>query len=128
MSDEFVRKDIYDIETRRIYGRIDDAVLRMEARNEATVARMEASLAEMKAQNAAFHEQVYKEISGMKHNINKMREDVDNLQYDLKYELQNYANIFKSEVAELKTHVTFIITIFGLVISAAVSIAIQIWK
>ncbi len=42
MSEEFVRKDIYDIETRRIDGRIDDAVLRMEARNEAAVARMEA--------------------------------------------------------------------------------------
>ena len=47
MSDEFVRKDIYDIETRRIYGRIDDAVLRMEARNEASNARSEAAIARM---------------------------------------------------------------------------------
>ena len=37
MSEDFVRKDIYELETRRLDGRIDAAILRMEARNEAAV-------------------------------------------------------------------------------------------
>ena len=119
MSEDFVRKDIYELETRRLDGRIDEAVLRMEARNEASVLRSEAAITrmgasfeELKAQNAAFREHVTNELYSMKGDIRHMQGEISAL---------------KSDVSNISKNVALIMTIFGLVISA-VSIAIQVWK
>lgn len=116
MSEEFLRKDIHELETRRLDGRIDDVVMRLEA-------RMEASLAEMKAQNAAFREHVTNELADMKSDIGQMKGDMQAMKFELKSEI----SAVRSEVSNISRNVALIMTIFGLVISA-VSIAIQLWK
>ena len=123
MSEDFVRKDIHELETRRLDGRIDDAVMRIEA-------RLEASLAEMKAQNAAFREHVTNELVDMKGDINQMKGDMSQMKGEMsamKFELKSEISAVRSEVSNISKNVALIMTIFGLVISA-VSIAIQVWK
>ena len=112
MSEEFLRKDIHELETRRLDGRIDDVVMRLEA-------RMEASLAETKAQNAAFREHVTNELSHMRVDVQDLRGDVKKLQGEM--------SALKSDVSNISKNVALIMTVFGLVISA-VSIIIQVWK
>ena len=119
MSEEFVRKDIYELETKRLDGRIDEAVLRMKTRNkasvlrsEAAIARMETSFEELKPQNAAFREHVTNEFADMKGDIRHMKGEMSAMKYD---------------VSNISKNAALIMTIFGLEIST-VSIIIQVWK
>ena len=116
MNEEFVRKDIHDIEVRRLDERIDSAVLRMEARNEAAVARIEASLAEMKAQNAAFREQVAGELRSL-------RRDISSLESELKSEILKA----RPKAVDSSWNFAFTIIVCCLTLSIAVMI-IQVWK
>ena len=56
MESEYVYKNVYDVEIRRIDEKIENAVLRMEARSDAYMARVDGAIAEMrgdiKAMNA----------------------------------------------------------------------------
>lgn len=123
MNEEFVRKDIHDIEVRRLDERIDAAVLRMEARSETILARMEASLEEQKAQNAAFREYVSNELSEMR---KEMLKNHGSLTADMK-QLRGEMSALNSKVDNISRNVALIMTISGLAISA-VSILIQFLK
>ena len=50
MESEFVYKNVYEIEIRRIDEKIENAVTRMEAKSEAFMARVDGSLARMEGQ------------------------------------------------------------------------------
>ena len=120
MNEEFVRKDIHDIEGRRLDERIDAAVLRMEARSETTLARMEASLEEQKAQNAAFREYVSNELSDMR---KEMLKNHGSLAADMK-QLRGEMSALSAKVDNISRNVALIMTLFGIAISA-VTILIQ---
>lgn len=68
MSEEFVKKDVYDVEIRRIDERIDAAVSRIELKTDAAVARMENK-------TDAFITEINKRISELDSRVNVMRWD-----------------------------------------------------
>ena len=119
MSEEFVRKDVHDVEIRRIDERIDSAVFRMEAKTEVYMAKMQGSFEEMKAQNASFREYVSNELS-------HMRADVQNIRGDVR-KMQGEMSALNSKVDNISRNVALIMTIAGLAISA-VSILIQFMR
>lgn len=101
MSEEFVIKDVYDVEIRRIDEKIDATVNRIES-------KLEASLAEIKAQNASFREHVSNELSDMRADMKKM---------------DGRMSALEAKVDNISRNVGLIMTLFGLAISAVTIIA-----
>lgn len=72
MNEEYVRKDVFDVELRRLDERFDAALSRMEA-------KIDAGISEMKAQNATFREHVTNELSDMNSKISALQAKVENI-------------------------------------------------
>ncbi len=104
MNDEFVRKDVFEAEVRRLDEHFDSAVSRMEA-------KIDAGISEIKAQNATFREHVTNELSGMNEKILAMDGKISALQ---------------AKVDNISGNVVLIMTIAGIVISG-LTLFIQIY-
>jgi len=68
METEYVYKNVYDIEVRRIDEKIENAVTRMEAKSDAYMARVEGAIAQM-----------HGEISEIRGEVKAVRAQVSNM-------------------------------------------------
>lgn len=63
MNEEFIYKNVFDVEVRRIDEKIENAVSRMEAKSDAYMARVDGAIAEMRGDIKA----IRAEVSTMSH-------------------------------------------------------------
>ncbi len=111
MNDEFVRKDVFEAEVRRLDEHFDSAVSRMEA-------KIDAGISEMKAQNAAFREHVSNELADMKGKILAMDGKIS--------AMDGKISALQAKVDNISGNVVLIMTIAGIVISG-LTLFIQIY-
>ncbi len=58
MNEEFIYKNVFDVEVRRIDEKIENAVSRMEAKSDAYMARVDGAIAEMRGDIKAIRAEV----------------------------------------------------------------------